>query len=296
MSAILLDGKKFSAEIRSELKAEVLRLQEIGIVAGLAGVFVGEDPGSATYIGLKRKACAEIGIREMMLSLPDGTSEAGLFDAVSRLNGDPQVHGIFIQLPLPPYLTPFESKVLAAVSPEKDVDGFHAMNVGKAWLGEAAFVPAVAIAMREMLRRCGFDAKYKNVVIVNVDNLTGKPFASVMVQDVAGAKANVTLLHPETPDLGEYTRRADVLVVSVNRPQFITAAMVKNGVVVLDFGNNRTEDPFTNKRRTVGDVDFDTVKEKASFITPVPGGVGPMLVTMLLANTVKAAKMTANLT
>ena len=295
MSATLLDGKKYSAEIRNELKAESLRLKEKGLVPGLAGVLVGEDPGSATYVGLKSKACEETGIREMMRHLSANISEAGLLDVIGQLNRDPQVHGIFIQLPLPPHLKDAEEKALAAVDPEKDVDGFHAVNVGRAWQGLQAFVPAVALAMQEMLLRCGYDVKYKNVVIVNVDNLTGKPFASIMVQDADRARANVTLCHPATPDLVEYTLRADVLVVSVNKPKFITADMVKDGVVVLDFGGNWIEDPVTKKRKTVGDVDFDAVKEKASFITPVPGGIGPMLVTMLMANTIMAAKLAAGL-
>lgn len=289
MTAAILDGKKLSAEIRLELKAETERLKAKGVVPGLAGILVGEDPGSATYIGLKSKACEEVGIKEMMSHLPATISHEGLFSDIERLNKDPQVHGIFIQLPLPEHLTQYEEKALAAIVPEKDVDGFHAANVGKAWLGQSAFLPAVAVAMQEMLIRNHYDVRYKNVVIVNVDNMLGKPFASVLAQE--NAKANVTLCFPETPDLTEYTRRADVLVVSVNKPGFITADMVKNGVVVLDFGSNRINDPAAGKKKTVGDVDFEPVKEKASMITPVPGGIGPMLVTMLMANTVKAAKL-----
>jgi len=295
LSFILLDGKKYSAEIREELKAEAQKLKVRGIVPGLAGVLVGEDPGSSTYVGLKAKACEEIGIREMMNHLPADISEVGLLNTIDKLNNDPQVHGIFIQLPLPEHLKGAEEKALAAVSPEKDVDGFHTVNVGRAWQGLHAFVPAVALAMQEMLLRCGYDFKYKNIVIVNVDNLTGKPFASIMVQDNDNARANVTLVHPGTPDLSSYTQRADVLVVSVNKPKFITGDMVKNGVVVLDFGGNWIEDPVTKKRKSVGDVDFDAVKEKASFISPVPGGIGPMLITMLMANTITAAKLAGGL-
>jgi methylenetetrahydrofolate dehydrogenase (NADP+) / methenyltetrahydrofolate cyclohydrolase len=295
LTAALLDGKKYSAEIREELKAEAQKLKARGIIPGLAGVLVGEDPGSATYVGLKAKACEEIGIREMMNRLPENTTERELLDRIEKMNKDPQVHGIFIQMPLPKHLAAAEPKALEAVSASKDVDGFHSINVGRAWQGLPSFLPAVAVAMQEMLRRSGYNVKYKNVVIVNVDNLTGKPFASIMAQDAAGGGANVTLVHPDTPDLADYTRRADVLVVSVNKLKFITADMVKNGVAVLDFGGNWVEDPVTKKRKSVGDVDFDAVKEKASFISPVPGGIGPMLITMLMSNTIMAAKLAAGI-
>ncbi|MBM2824738.1 MAG: Bifunctional protein FolD [Dehalococcoidales bacterium] len=295
MTARILDGRKISAEIREELKGEAKQLRERGIIPGLSGILVGEDPGSATYVGLKSKACEEIGIKEMMCHLPEMVTERDLFQNIERLNQDHQVHGIFIQLPLPKHLSRSEDKALAAILPEKDVDGFHAANVGKAWLGQPAFVPAVAIAMHEMLIRSGYDLKDKEVVIVNVDNMVGKPLASILVQDKEKARANVTLCYPSTPNLASYTRRADILVVSVNKPKFITADMVKEGVVVMDFGSNFVEDPVTKKRKSVGDVDFDAVKEKAEAITPVPGGVGPMLVTMLMVNTVWAAKMAAGL-
>jgi len=295
MPAMILDGRKFSAEIREELKVEAKRLKERGIIPGLTGILVGEDPGSVTYVGLKSKACEEIGIKELMCRLPETVTESELFRNIEKLNKDPQVHGIFIQLPLPKHLSGAEEKALAAILPEKDVDGFHAMNVGRAWLGQSAFVPAVAIAMHEMLIRSGYDLKDKEVVIVNVDNMVGKPLASILVQDKEKARANVTLCYPSTPNLASYTRRGDVLVVSVNQPKFIIKDMVKEGAVVLDFGSNFMEDPVTKKRKTVGDVDFEAVKEKAGAITPVPGGVGPMLVTMLMLNTVRAAKLAAGL-
>jgi methylenetetrahydrofolate dehydrogenase (NADP+) / methenyltetrahydrofolate cyclohydrolase len=295
MTATILDGKKFSADIRAELKIEALKLKEKGIVPGLSGILVGEDPGSATYVGLKSKACEEIGIIEMMCHLPQTLSEAELMSTIDRLNKDPKVHGIFVQLPLPSHLTKAEGKALAAILPEKDVDGFHAMNVGRAWVGENAFFPAVVVAMQEMLIRGGINTEYKNIVIVNVDNMVGKPFASAMVQDRKNARANVTLVYPATPELASYTRRADILVVSVNRPKFITADMIKEGAVVLDFGGNWVEDPVTGKKRTVGDVDFDAVKEKAGAISPVPGGIGPMLVTMLMWNVIQAAKLAAGM-
>lgn len=293
MGATILDGRKISAEIREELKGEVSRLREQGIIPGLAGILIGEDPGSTTYVGLKSKACEEIGIREAMCRLPETVTEQELLSAIQRLNKDPGVHGIFIQLPLPKHLS--EEKALAAIIPEKDVDGFHAMNVGRAWLGQSAFVPAVAIAIHEMLIRSGYDLKDKEVVIVNVDSMVGKPLASILVQDKEKARANVTLCYPTTPDLALYTRRADILVVSVNKPKFITADMVKNGAVVIDFGSTLVEDPVSKKRKAIGDVDFEAVKEKAGAISPVPGGVGPMLVTMLMLSTVRSAKLAAGI-
>ena len=294
MPAMVLDGRKISAEIREELKSEAKLLKEKkGIVPGLAGVLVGEDPGSVTYVGLKSKACEEIGITEMMCRLPETVTEAELLKNIERLNKDPKVHAIFIQLPLPKHLS--EEKVLAAIAAEKDVDGFREVNVGRAWLGQSAFIPAVAIAIHEMLIRGGYDLKYKEVVIVNVDNMVGKPLASILAQDKEKARANVTLCHPATPNLAEYTRRADIVVVSVNQPKFITKDMIKEGAVLVDFGGTFVEDPVTKKRKTVGDVDFDAVKEKAGAITPVPGGVGPMLVTMLMLSTIRAAKLAAGL-
>jgi len=295
MPAKMLDGRKISAEIRDELKVDAKRLLDRGVIPGLAGILVGEDPGSVTYVGLKKKACDEIGIKEFMCKLPETVTESEIFNNIERLNKDPLVHGIFIQLPLPKHLSSCEDKALAAISPLKDVDGFHAENVGKAWLGQSAFVPAVAIALHEMLLRSGYKAKDKEVVIVPADNMTGKPFASIIVQDKENAGSNVTLCHPTTPNLASYTRRADILVVAVNKPKFITADMVKEGVIVLDFGSNFVEDPVTKKRKTVGDVDFDAVKEKAEAISPVPGGVGPMLVTMLMASTVWSAKRSAGI-
>jgi methylenetetrahydrofolate dehydrogenase (NADP+) / methenyltetrahydrofolate cyclohydrolase len=288
MTAKLLDGRKISAEIREELKQETAKLAGRGIVPGLAGILVGEDPGSITYVGLKSKACEEVGIKEMMCRLPENVTENELLSSIDRLNKDKAVHGIFIQLPMPGHLP--EAKALAAIVPEKDVDGFQAINVGKAWLGQQAFVPAVAIAIQEMLFRSGYRLAGKEVVIVNVDNMVGKPLASILVQDNDKGRANVTLVYPDTPNLVEYTRRADILVVSVNKPKFITGEMIKSGAVLVDFGGTFVEDPVTKKRKTVGDIDFDSVKEKAEAVTPVPGGVGPMLVTMLMLSTVESAK------
>ena len=293
MSAKILDGRKFSSEIRDELKVEMARLKERGIIPGLAGILVGNNPDSATYIGLKRKACNDIGVAEMMCHLPATTTEQNLLANIQRLNENPKAHGIFIQLPLPEHLS--EQKALTAILPEKDIDGFHMLNVGKSWMGQRAFVPAAAIAMQEMLSRGGYSTQHKEIVIVNVDNMVGKPLASLLIQDNNKARANVTLCYPDTPDLSSYTRRADILVVSVNKPGFITADMVKQGVILLDFGANQVDDPVTKKRRIIGDVDINTIKEKAEAITPVPGGVGPMLVTILISETIRAAKIAAGL-
>ena len=285
----ILDGRKISAEIRDELKQKIRSLKEKGIIPGLVGILVGEDQSSITYIRLKEKAGEELGIHSEIVKLPENTTEEHLLKEIDRLNLDSKIHGIFIQLPLPKHI--IESKALNSISPDKDVDGFHPMNVGKAWLGQEAFLPATPSGIYEMLIRYGYNNfKGKNVVIVNVDNLVGKPLASIFAQEDVGA--NVTLCHPSTPNLSDYTRRADILVVSVNKPRFINADMVKEGVIAVDFGANYIEDPtYKTKRRLVGDVDFEGVKEKTEAITPVPGGVGPMTITMLLYNTIKAAKI-----
>jgi methylenetetrahydrofolate dehydrogenase (NADP+)/methenyltetrahydrofolate cyclohydrolase len=292
MPGNILDGRKLSTEIREDLKGRVAKLKEKGVTPGLAGVLVGEDPGSASYIGLKEKASEDVGINSKMVRLPQDIKEEDLLKEIERLNKDAEVHGIFIQLPMPGHLD--ENKALNLVLPEKDVDGFHPMNVGKAWMGQEAFLPATPIGIWEMLVRTRYsDLKDKEVVIVNVDNLVGKPLASILAQEKVGA--NVTLCHPSTPNLSAHTRRADVVVVAVDKPKFLTADMVKDGVIAIDFGSNWIDDPSTKTgKRTVGDIDFEPVKEKAEAITPVPGGLGPMTVTMLLVNTVTAAERQAS--
>ena len=293
MPGKILDGKQLSTEIREELKGKVAKLKEKGITPGLAGVLVGEDPGSASYIGLKEKASGDVGINSQMVRLPQDIKEEDLLKQIERLNNDNEVHGIFIQLPMPGHLD--ENKALNLVPPKKDVDGFHPMNVGKAWMGQEAFLPATPIGIWEMLVRYGYsNLKDKEVIIVNVDNLVGKPLASILAQEKVGA--NVTLCHPSTPNLSAYTRRADMVVVAVDKPKFLTADMVKEGVIAIDFGSNWIDDPSTKTgKRTVGDIDFEPVKEKAEAITPVPGGLGPMTVTMLLFNTVRAAERKAGI-
>jgi len=287
MPATILEGRKISAEIKGELRERVGRLAEKGIIPGLAGILVGENQSSVTYIRLKEKGSEEVGIYSQIAKLPQDVTEEQLFQEINRFNSDAKIHGIFIQLPLPVHLN--EGRVFGLILPGKDVDGLHPINVGRAWLGQPAFLPAAAIAVHELLIRYGYSVKGKNVVIINVDNLFGKPLASILVQEKEGA--DVTLCHPSTPNLASYTRGADILVVSVNKPNFITADMVKEGVIVIDFGANYVEESSSGgKGKLVGDVDFEAVKEKAEAITPVPGGVGPMTVTMLLANVVTAAE------
>jgi len=287
MLAKILDGRKISAQIREELRERARRLQRSRVSPGLAGILVGEDSSSQTYIRLKEKGCAEIGIQSLVVRLARDVAETELLNEIHKLNLDSKIHGIFIQLPLPQHLD--EDKILSAISPDKDVDGFHPINVGRAWAGQPLFLPATPIAIYEILVRSGCDVIGKHVVIVGGDNLVGKPLASILLQEKN--EANVTLCHPSTPDLASYTQRADILVVSVNKPRFITVDMVKRGAVVIDFGYNWVE--TEGEKKLVGDVDFDAVRQKAGAITPVPGGVGPMTVTMLLANTVTAAERQA---
>jgi methylenetetrahydrofolate dehydrogenase (NADP+)/methenyltetrahydrofolate cyclohydrolase len=288
MSATVLDGRKLSAEIRAELVERVASLVARGITPTLAGVLVGEDAGSASYVRLKEKGCNEVGVKPEMVRLPQDYTQKDLLTRVRQLSALNDVHGIFIQLPLPPQFD--ENAILDAVAPEKDVDGFHAVSVGRSWLGREAFVPATPAGIMRMLQRYGYtDLRHKHAVVVGVDNLVGKPIASLLAQESVGA--NVTLCHPDTPNLVDLTHQADILVVSVNRPAFIKADMVKDGVIAFDFGANYVDDPSaSNGYRLVGDIDFEPVSQRAEAITPVPGGLGPMTVTMLLYHTVQAAE------
>jgi len=294
MSGKILDGKKISAEIREELKEKTKELKERGIIPVLAPILVGEDPGSASYVRLKEKGAAEVGISSKSVRLPEDVSEEELLKKIENLNRDPNINGIFIQMPLPEHLN--EDKALNAICPDKDVDGLNPLSVGRAWVGKPIFFPATPIGIHEMLLRSGYtNLKRKNAVIVNMDNLVGKPLASIWTQESIGV--NVTLCYPDTPDLARYTKEADIVVVSVNRAKFLTANMVKEGVIAIDFGTNYIEDPTSkNGRKLVGDIDFDAVKEKAEAITPVPGGAGPMTITMLLVNTIRATEMQSGLT
>jgi len=290
MSAKIIDGKQIAAEIRAEMKQEVAELKEKhGVTPGLAVVLVGEDPASVVYVRNKKRGCEELGINSFEHKLDASATEEEVLGIVEKLNQDDAVHGILVQLPLPKQIS--ESKILNTILPEKDVDGFHPVNVGKMLIGEPAFLPCTPHGIQELLLRSGNDPSGKHAVIVGRSNIVGKPVMAILMQKKDGANATVTVCHSRTKNLTEITKQADILIAAIGRAKMITADMVSDGVVVIDVGVNRVDDP-TAKRgyRLVGDVDFDGVKEKASAITPVPGGVGPMTITMLLINTIVAAK------
>ena len=286
MSATIIDGKLISSQIKEELAQEVAELKAQGITPGLAVVIVGEDPASQVYVGQKEKACVALGVYSEKHTLPADISQDKLINLVRDLNNNPKINGILVQLPLPKHLD--ETEVLYEISPEKDVDGFHPVSVGKLVIGEAAFLPCTPHGIQELLVRSGVEVAGKDVVIVGRSNIVGKPMAMILVQKKEGANATVTICHTGTKDMTAHTKRADILIVAAGRPKTVTGDMVKDGAVVIDVGVNRTDQGL------VGDVDFDSVKEKASAITPVPGGVGPMTIAMLMMNTVEAAKRQAS--
>ena len=289
MSAKIIDGKQIAADIRQELKAEVAELKAQGVIPGLGVILVGDDPASKSYVSAKEKACGNIGIYSDDNRLPAEASQEELLALVNQMNQDPKINGILVQLPLPKHID--ESAVLVAIDPDKDVDGFHPMNVGKMMVGEPAFLPCTPHGVVQMLKRSGVETSGAHVVVVGRSNIVGKPVANMLLQKKEGANATVTLCHTRTKDLGFHTRQADIIIAASGWPKTITADMVKDGAVVIDVGVNRVEDASRERGyRLVGDVDFDAVKEKASMITPVPGGVGPMTITMLLYNTVESAK------
>lgn len=294
MTAQIIDGKQVAADMRAELKAETARLKKQGIVPGLGVILVGEDPASKSYVTAKEQACEEIGIYSDDNRLPADTSQEDLMALVKKMNNDPKINGILVQLPLPKGLN--EAEVLLAIDPVKDVDGFHPMNVGKMVVGEKAFLPCTPHGVIQLLIRSGVKLAGAEVVIVGRSNIVGKPLANMLIQKNATGNATVTVCHTRTKNLAEHTRRADIVIAAAGRPNTVTADMVKDGVVVIDVGVNRIEDATKKSGyRLVGDVDFEAVKEKASLITPVPGGVGPMTITMLLYNTVESAKRAAGL-
>ena len=294
MAAQIIDGKQVAAEMRAELKAEVAKLKEQGIVPGLGVILVGEDPASQSYVRAKERACEELGIYSDDNRLPEDITQQDLIALVNQMNNDPKINGILVQLPLPKGLN--ESEVLLAIAPEKDVDGFHPMNVGKMMVGEKAFLPCTPHGVIQLLLRSGVTIEGAKVVIVGRSNIVGKPLANMLIQKNAKGNATVTVCHTRTKDLAWHTKQADIVIAAAGRPNTITADMVKDGVVVIDVGVNRVEDATKKKGyRLVGDVDFEAVKEKASLITPVPGGVGPMTITMLLYNTVESAKRASGL-
>jgi len=289
MSAEIIDGREISKQIRAEIASEVEKLKaETGKVPGLAVVLVGEDPASQVYVGMKEKACRKAGINSIEHRLPADTPREELLELIKKLNSDPAVNGILVQLPLPDHID--ETEVLNAIALEKDVDGFHPANVGKLMLGEETFLPCTPHGIQELLLRSKVPIKGAHVVVVGRSNIVGKPVAMILVQKKEGANATVTICHTRTKDMGFHTRQADILIVAAGRPKVVTAEMVKEGAVVIDVGVNQTGTTPEGKRILCGDVDFESVKEKASAITPVPGGVGPMTIAMLLQNTLKAFK------
>ena len=289
MAADLMDGKAIAEAIRAELKSEVDSLRERGVVPGLGVILVGDDPAWCSYVTAKERACESIGIYSDDKRLPADTSEADLLKRVEAMNQDPQIDGILVQLPLPKHMN--ESKILLAIDPAKDVDGFHPMNVGKMMIGEETFFPCTPHGVVQMLMRSGVETSGKHVVVVGRSNIVGKPVANMLLQKKAGANATVTLCHTGTEDLAGFTQQADILIVASGWPNMVTESMVKPGAVVVDVGVNRVEDATKKSGyRLVGDVDFEGVSRVASKLTPVPGGVGPMTITMLLYNTVESAK------
>ena len=289
MAAKIIDGKQVAADMRAELKAEVARLKTKGIVPGLAVVLVGEDPASKSYVTAKERACEEIGIYSDDNRLPADATQETLMALVKKLNKDPTVNGILVQLPLPKHLD--ESAVLLAIDPAKDVDGFHPVNVGKMVVGEEAFLPCTPHGIIQLLVRSGVKIDGAEVVVVGRSNIVGKPIANMLIQKGPTGNATVTVCHTRTKNLAEHVRRADIIIAAAGRPNTITADMVKDGAAVIDVGVNRIDDPTKKSGfRLVGDVDFEAVSQKAGLITPVPGGVGPMTITMLLYNTVVSAK------
>jgi methylenetetrahydrofolate dehydrogenase (NADP+)/methenyltetrahydrofolate cyclohydrolase len=295
MTADIISGTAISKQIREELKQEIAQLKEKhNLVPGLATIIVGEDPASQTYVGSKVRTCNELGIYSERHDLPADTDEQTLLALIDRLNKDPKINGILVQLPLPEQIN--ESNILIAIDPKKDVDGFHPINVGKLMIGEPDYLPCTPHGIQELLVRSGVEIEGADVVIIGRSNIVGKPVANILMQKKAGANATVTVCHTRTRNLVSHTRRADILIVAAGgKPKAITADMVKEGAVVIDVGVHRIGKTAEGKNILCGDVDFDSVKEKAKAITPVPGGVGPMTIVMLMTNTVKSAKLAAGL-
>jgi methylenetetrahydrofolate dehydrogenase (NADP+)/methenyltetrahydrofolate cyclohydrolase len=294
MTAQLIKGAEVAAQIREELKKEIAELKaKHNLVPGLVTVLVGADPASQVYVGAKEKTSKELGIYSERYDLPEKTTQEELLKLIDKLNKDPKIHGILVQLPLPKHLN--EEEVLYAIDPKKDVDGFHPVNVGKLMIGEPDYMPCTPAGIQQLLIRSGTQIEGAEVVVVGRSNIVGKPIANILLQKAPGANATVTICHTRTRDIAFHTKRADILIVAAGRPKAITADMVKEGVVVIDVGVNQIGTTADGKRILSGDVDFDAVKEKAKAITPVPGGVGPMTITMLMMNTVRAAKLAAGL-
>jgi methylenetetrahydrofolate dehydrogenase (NADP+) / methenyltetrahydrofolate cyclohydrolase len=294
MAYKLIDGRKISGDIRKKLAEEVIELKEKhGITPGLAVVLAGEDPASQVYVRMKNKACHKLGMHSEQHTLLKNVSEAELIKLVEKLNNDSKIHGILVQLPLPNHID--EKKVINAISPDKDVDGFHPVSMGRLLIGDKGFQPCTPYGIQKLLIETGVETSGAHVVVVGRSNIVGKPIANMLVQKKEHANATVTICHSRTKNLAEITSQADILIAAIGRPEMITKNMVKEGAVVIDVGTNRVDDPSSEKGyKLVGDVKFDEVKDKCRAISPSPGGVGPMTIAMLLYNTVESAKNTLN--
>jgi methylenetetrahydrofolate dehydrogenase (NADP+)/methenyltetrahydrofolate cyclohydrolase len=288
---ILIDGKKIALEIRNELKEKISMLKAEGKnVPGLVAIIVGDDPASHIYVASKGKACSEIGMRTKTETFDADISEDELLEVIKYYNGNKDYHGILVQLPLPKHIN--EDHVIETISPTKDVDGFHPVSIGNLVIGKDTFAPCTPAGIQELLKRYKIETKGKHVVVVGRSNIVGKPIANIMLQKADGANSIVTVVHSAAKDISYFTKQADILIAAIGKAEMIKAEMVKEGVVVIDVGINRIDDITKPKGyRIVGDVDFENVSKKSSFITPVPGGVGPMTIAMLLSNTFKAFKM-----
>ena len=292
--ASIIDGKAIARQMQDEMKTNVDELVRKGVTPRLEVVLVGDDPASHVYVRNKERACEKVGVETSTHRLPAAeTTQEQLLGLIDSFNRDPKIHGILVQLPLPGHID--EGAVLNAIDPDKDVDGFHPINVGRMVVGEPGFLPCTPHGIQQLIVRSGIETKGKHVVVVGRSNIVGKPVANILLQKKEGANAVVTVVHTAAPDMTVFTKQADILIVAAGRPEMITGDMVKDGVVVIDVGMNRVEDATKEKGyRLTGDVDFDSVSKKASWITPVPGGVGPMTITMLLHNTIQSAQKTLN--
>jgi len=289
----LIDGNAIGATMRAELGGEITKLKKAGVTPGLAVVLVGDNPASEVYVRMKGKASDEAGLYHETIKLPKDTSEADLMALLERLNANAKIHGILVQLPLPKQID--TNRALHRIDPRKDVDGFHPENVGKVVVGDpTGFRPATPYGVQQLLIRTGVETKGAHAVVVGRSNIVGRPMASLLLQDAPGGNATVTVCHSRTRHIEQHTLQGDILIVAIGKPEFVTGDMVKPGAVVIDVGVNRVDDPSRKQGyRLVGDVKFQEAKQVASAITPVPGGVGPMTITMLLYNTVQAARQWA---
>ena len=294
MAAKIISGTEVAKQIREDLAKEVVMLKEkFNVVPGLVTILVGENPASVSYVTGKQKTAKELGFYSIQDNQPADIPETKLLELIDQYNKDPKIHGILVQLPLPKHVN--EPKVLYAIDPRKDVDAFHPVNVGKLMIGEAEYLPCTPAGIQQLLIRSGVKTDGAEVVVLGRSNIVGKPIANILLQKQKGANATVTICHTGTRDTAFHTRRADILIVAAGKPKAVTVDMVKEGVVVIDVGVNRIGMTKEGKAILCGDVDFEAVKEKAGMITPVPGGVGPMTITMLMSNTVRAAKVAAGI-